>query len=223
MSVSSVSRNLSARDLDLCAAGHWKRAAIDMTEETLVTLKTALFDPTLPAPEPGEIFNIETMLSWLRRLDGADLVSEFCEWRDTYPGLTVGMVAAVQEREQAEQRALEAYLQPPTTVREWKPFINNVAVSAWSIPLGYETLRGVFSLELASGMVLHGVSLHEKDGSRWVEMPAREYTRAEIRTWAPQIEFVSQESREKFQSSALAAIDAYLAAAGGSPVSNQAY
>jgi DNA-binding cell septation regulator SpoVG len=84
------------------------------------------------------------------------------------------------------------------TVREFKHFQKN-------------TLQAFLSLELTSGMVLHDCTLHEKNGSRWIGMPARQYEKsAGEKSWMPLIEFASKEHREKFQAAALAAIRDYL-------------
>jgi hypothetical protein len=82
-------------------------------------------------------------------------------------------------------------------VREWKPYAKN-------------TLVGFVSLELPSGLIIHGCTVHEKNGSRWIGLPAKQYTKDGTQTWAPLVEFASKEVREKFQALALAAIDAYL-------------
>jgi hypothetical protein len=82
-------------------------------------------------------------------------------------------------------------------VREWKPFERN-------------TLRGFLSIELPSGLILHGCTLHEKTGSRWVGLPAREYQKDGERIWSPLIEFSTREVRQAFQEQALAAFDAYM-------------
>ena len=82
-------------------------------------------------------------------------------------------------------------------VREWKPFEKN-------------TLRGFLSLELPSGMIIHGCTLHQKNGSRWIGLPAREYQKEGERAWSPLAEFVDRETREGFQQLALEAIDEYL-------------
>lgn len=82
--------------------------------------------------------------------------------------------------------------------REFKPFEKN-------------TLRGFVSLELPSGLILHGFTLHEKNGSRWIGMPAKEFTKSDgIKSWVPQIEFASKEARDRFQAAALGAVDDYL-------------
>jgi hypothetical protein len=82
-------------------------------------------------------------------------------------------------------------------VREWIPYAKN-------------SLVGFLSLELPSGMILHGCTVHQKDGSQWVGLPAKQYEKGSERTWAPLVEFDSKDAREKFQSAALAALDAYL-------------
>jgi hypothetical protein len=83
-------------------------------------------------------------------------------------------------------------------VRSWRPFQKN-------------TLLGFMSMELPSGLVINDITLHEKSGSRWTAMPARQYELNGEKTWAPVIEFAGKESRAAFQELALSAIDRYLA------------
>lgn len=83
-------------------------------------------------------------------------------------------------------------------VKEWRPYSKN-------------TLRAFVSFEIPPGMILHGCTLHERDGSRWVGMPARQYQKDGISTWAPIVELTNKEARDRFQAAALAAIDRYLA------------
>jgi DNA-binding cell septation regulator SpoVG len=87
------------------------------------------------------------------------------------------------------------------TVREFKPFERN-------------TLRGFLSLELPSGLVLHNCTLHEKNGSRWVSMPVREFQKDGERSWMPLVDFADKESRQVVQEYALEAIDEYLGKEG---------
>jgi DNA-binding cell septation regulator SpoVG len=82
------------------------------------------------------------------------------------------------------------------TIKEFKPYQKN-------------TLRGFVSIELPSGLILHGLTYHQKEDSRWIGMPAKQYEKDGATTWAPQVEFVSKESRDKFQTAVLAAIDRY--------------
>jgi DNA-binding cell septation regulator SpoVG len=82
-------------------------------------------------------------------------------------------------------------------VKSWRPYSKN-------------TLRGYLTLKLPSGLVINDISLHEKNGSRWTSMPAKQYELNGEKTWAPLIEFSDRESRESFQQLALEAISEYL-------------
>ena len=48
-------------------------------------------------------------------------------------------------------------------IAEWKPLIKN-------------TLRGFLSINLPNGMVIHNLTVHEKGKSRWIGLPAREWS-----------------------------------------------
>jgi hypothetical protein len=95
---------------DLPDARRWQRASVNMTEDLLTTLKAALFDPTLPQPDTFEIYDVEQMLARLRRLDGAELVTDYRWWVEHYPGMTAASVRAARERERTERRILLEYL-----------------------------------------------------------------------------------------------------------------
>jgi hypothetical protein len=100
------------RDLEqaLPDARHWQRAAVNMSEDLLVTLKAALFDPTLPQPASNQIYDIEQMLSRLRRIDGTELVTEYHWWQERYPGMTNAMIRAVKAQDHAAGKMLRAFL-----------------------------------------------------------------------------------------------------------------
>jgi hypothetical protein len=51
---------------------------------------------------------------------------------------------------------------PAPVVRDFKPFERNI-------------LRGFFDVELASGLILRGYCLHEKNGNFWCGLPAKPY------------------------------------------------
>jgi hypothetical protein len=91
-------------------ARYWQRAALNVAEDLLDSLKAGLFDPTQPQPAIGEIAHVENMLTSLRRKDGAALVAEYQWWFERYPGMTTALVRAAKHREQAQRRALLAYL-----------------------------------------------------------------------------------------------------------------
>jgi hypothetical protein len=88
----------------------WRRAMVKLVDELLDSLKGALFDPTLPWPEVGEIYSTEKLLSRLQRLDGGELVATYLDWTTAYPATTAGLVNIARAREKAERRALLAYL-----------------------------------------------------------------------------------------------------------------
>jgi hypothetical protein len=70
------------------------------------------------------------------------------------------------------------------------------------------SLQGFFTLTLPSGMVVHNCSFHRKDGSRWIGLPARQFTKPDGSvSYSPLIEFVSDEDRRRFQIAALGALD----------------
>ena len=71
------------------------------------------------------------------------------------------------------------------------------------------TLRGFCDLALPTvGLKINGATLHEKNGSRWITMPARPFEKDGATVWAPIVEFDSKEARLAFQTAVLEAIDA---------------
>ena len=64
---------------------------------------------------------------------------------------------------------------------------------------------------LEVGLTIKGSTIHEKEGKRWVGMPAREYTTDEGRKWVPVIEFADKESRYALNDSVLVALEAFQA------------
>lgn len=73
------------------------------------------------------------------------------------------------------------------------------------------TLQAFVALELPSGVVINECLLHEKNGSRWINLPAREYTTSSgEKSWMPMVGFADEDARKRFQAAALAAIDDYL-------------
>ena len=81
---------------------------------------------------------------------------------------------------------------------DWKPRIKN-------------TLCGSFGVILPSGMIIHNLMLHSKDGSRWIGLPAREWTDSTgKKQYARFIEFVDRATADDFRDALLQALDAYL-------------
>jgi hypothetical protein len=57
-------------------------------------------------------------------------------------------------------------------------------------PFEKNTLRAFFSLELASGLILRGCTLHTKNGKFWVGLPAKPYTTdTGAQSWAANYRF----------------------------------
>ena len=77
------------------------------------------------------------------------------------------------------------------------------------------TLQGFLTLSLpAIGLRIKDVCLHEKNGSKWVSMPARPYDQDGTTKWAQILEYDSKESREAFQRAAIRAVENYQFAKG---------
>lgn len=83
-------------------------------------------------------------------------------------------------------------------------------------PLRKRSLRGFFDVELQSGLILRGCSLHENEnGDQWIALPSRSYTGLDGSTkYAPVVEFAESASaaRKQFQEKALEAVRAVVAA-----------
>ena len=77
------------------------------------------------------------------------------------------------------------------------------------------TLQGFLSLTLSSGLVIHNVTLHEKNGKRWIGMPGRTYAASDgTTTYAPIVDFASREKHARFQEMALTAVESFLKGRG---------
>jgi len=85
-------------------------------------------------------------------------------------------------------------------IADWKPRIQN-------------TLRGFFSATLPSGIVLHNLMLHEKGETRWIGVPAREWTNDQgTKQYAKLIEFRDRATANRFRDALLEALDRHLEA-----------
>ncbi|MGC9193993.1 MAG: hypothetical protein ACP5IL_00895 [Syntrophobacteraceae bacterium] len=75
------------------------------------------------------------------------------------------------------------------------------------------TLRGFLTVRLTSvGLQINEICLHEKNGKRWLSMPARSYEKKDGggTAWAIMVEFFDKSKMEVFQDQTLAALDNYL-------------
>jgi hypothetical protein len=82
-------------------------------------------------------------------------------------------------------------------------------VTEWRSLCTGTSLRGFFTLELPSGLVIVDCSLHEKgNGEKWVGMPARSYTKDNGSVaWVQVVGFTDKATRQRFSKQALAALD----------------
>ena len=81
-------------------------------------------------------------------------------------------------------------------IENFKPYVKN-------------TLFGFVDVRLPSGLIICGVTLHRKDGSRWCGLPAREYLKDDgSKAWMPVVRFASRDVANKFRDQVLAAYDA---------------
>jgi hypothetical protein len=88
-----------------------------------------------------------------------------------------------------------------------------IQISNWRA-INKNTLVGLFSAALPSGMILNGCQLCESHDQRWIGLPGREWTDpAGAKQYAKLISFKTGAIAGKFRAQILAAIDAYLKAA----------
>jgi hypothetical protein len=81
---------------------------------------------------------------------------------------------------------------------DWKPFEKN-------------TLKGFFTIVTPSGLRIKECSLHEREGKRWIALPAKQWTKDDGSiSYVPLIDFVSDDIRRNFQQQALAALNQLL-------------
>jgi hypothetical protein len=93
--------------------------------------------------------------------------------------------------------------------------VTAVSVSNWKARTS-GTLRGFLSAHLPSGLVLHELMLHERDGQWWLSFPSKPMLgadgvalrdeRGKIRYSAPIIEFTSRSAKDRFSALVLEAL-----------------
>ena len=80
---------------------------------------------------------------------------------------------------------------------------------------GGVSLRGFATVEMASGLVIHDVSIHQRDGSTWASPPAkpmlgRDGTQMRGKDgkalWAPIISFAAKATRDRWSAQVIAAL-----------------
>lgn len=88
------------------------------------------------------------------------------------------------------------------------------------------TLKGFFTLTLASGLVLNGCTWHVKNDKEWVALPGRPQVTADNQLrrdpatnkilYTPVVEVMGRQARERFQAQALAAVHQLIGEGGTS-------
>lgn len=73
-----------------------------------------------------------------------------------------------------------------------------------------KSLQGFVSVLLTKpGLEIGGIAVHEKDGMRWLQLPARPYKKPDGKTgWSYLISFREKENYQRFQNATLKAINA---------------
>jgi hypothetical protein len=92
---------------------------------------------------------------------------------------------------------------PPILISDWKPRHSG-------------TLVGFFTACLPSGLTLHELMLHHRDGAWWISFPSKPMLgidgsalrdeRGKIRYGAPLTEFASRQARDRFNAGVLDAL-----------------
>jgi DNA-binding cell septation regulator SpoVG len=79
----------------------------------------------------------------------------------------------------------------------------------WQPIDGHGAFKGIFTVRMPDHYVIHGVSLFEKNGARWITLPKRRHTDSSGQfVWSPVIEIVDKPLFESFCVEALEALDA---------------
>jgi hypothetical protein len=80
-------------------------------------------------------------------------------------------------------------------------------------PFKKNTLQGFLTLRTGAGWQFADIAVHQKDGKRWLSMPAREFKKQDGETsWTPVVKMTDPAKWETFQTEALKALDAYQSA-----------
>jgi hypothetical protein len=82
----------------------------------------------------------------------------------------------------------------PLAIKNIKPFEKN-------------TLRAFFDVELPSGMILCGCTLHENSGKQWIGLPAKPYAKPDgSQSWVKIVDFVDRARADQFRDLVLPAV-----------------
>jgi len=85
-----------------------------------------------------------------------------------------------------------------------------IVIGNWR-PCSKRSLVGFFSAKLPSGMVLHDLMLHERNGSRWISFPAREWVNGGgEKKYVRLVEFTDRATADRFRDAVLSSLDRHL-------------
>jgi hypothetical protein len=83
-------------------------------------------------------------------------------------------------------------------------------------PFEKSSLRGFLTIRMSNiGLEIRDATVHQKDGKRWIGLPAKSFQKdGEIR-WSPICDFYDKARAEQFQRACLQALDEFLSKGGG--------
>lgn len=83
-------------------------------------------------------------------------------------------------------------------------------------PFSKNTLQGFATIRMTNvGVEIRDVTLHEKNGKRWIQLPSKSYEKDGKALWACILDFYDKSRGEQFQKATLAALDAFLSKGRG--------
>jgi DNA-binding cell septation regulator SpoVG len=72
------------------------------------------------------------------------------------------------------------------------------------------SLRGFIIVALPDGMIVHGITLHEKNGSRWVGLPSKKFAGKDgTEGYTPIVEFRDRAALDRFRDAVLDGLDVF--------------
>ena len=86
----------------------------------------------------------------------------------------------------------------------------NIEITSFD-PYRKNTLQGFLAVRLTeTGLEIRDIALHQKNGNRWLQLPAKPYKKPDGRQgWSYILSFYKKEHFNKFQEVTLKALDAF--------------
>lgn len=87
----------------------------------------------------------------------------------------------------------------------------NIEITSFTPYRKKTTIQGFLAVRLTEpGLEIRDIALHQKDGKRWLQLPAKPYTKPDGRQgWSYILNFYEKEHFNKFQEVVLKALDAF--------------